>query len=63
MEAVVSTSRTFNIVGSLKCVVLLVMSFIRTLKFIIYGPDAEVCIYTDIVCKQEVFQISFPQFV
>ena len=29
---------------------------------VICGPDPKLCIYTD-VCNQEVFQISFPQFV
>jgi hypothetical protein len=33
------------------------------LKFIICGPDPKMCIYTDNVCNQEVFQILFPQFV
>ena len=29
---------------------------------VICGPDVKLCIYTD-VCNQEVFQISFLQFV
>jgi hypothetical protein len=27
------------------------------------GADPKMCIYTDNVCNQEVFQISLPQFV
>jgi hypothetical protein len=63
MEAVVSTSRTFNIVSSFKCVIVLVISLSRTLKFIVCGPGPKMCIYTDNVCNQEVLQMSFPQFV
>jgi hypothetical protein len=63
MEAVVSTLRMFNIVSSFKGVVVLMISFIRTLKFIICGPDPKVCIYTNNVCNWEVFQILFTQFV
>jgi len=34
-----------------------------TIEFsVICGPDPKLCIYTD-VCNQEVFQISFLQFV
>jgi hypothetical protein len=33
------------------------------LKFIVCSPDPKMCICTDNVCSQEVFQISFPQFV
>jgi hypothetical protein len=62
MEAVVSTLTTFNIVSSSECVIVLV-SFIRTLKFIRCGCDPKVCIYGNKVCNREVFQISFPQFV
>ena len=32
------------------------------MKFIVGGPDPKMCIYTDNVCNQELFQISFPQF-
>jgi hypothetical protein len=37
--------------------------FSITLTSIICGPDPKMCIYTDDVCNQEVFQISFAQFV
>jgi len=30
---------------------------------IIFGSDHKMCIYTDNVCNEGVFQISFPQFV
>jgi hypothetical protein len=63
MEAVVSTLRMFNIVSSIECVIVHLLSFIRTLKFIVCGPDPKMCIYTDNVCNQKVFEISFPQFV
>jgi hypothetical protein len=33
------------------------------LKFIVCGPDPKICIYTDNVCNQKVFQILFSQFV
>jgi hypothetical protein len=39
MEAVISTSKTFNIVSSFECVIVLVISVSRTLKFIVCGPD------------------------
>jgi hypothetical protein len=37
--------------------------FSRTSKFVIGGPNPKICIYTDDICNQEVFQISFPRFV
>lgn len=36
--------------------------FSRTLEFVICGPNPKMCIYTDNVSNQEVFQIPFPQF-
>jgi hypothetical protein len=61
IEAVASTSRMFNIVSNFECVIVHVISF--HLKFIVCHPDPKMCIYTDNVCKQEVFQISFPRFI
>ena len=37
--------------------------FSRTLEFVIRGPNPKMCIYTDNLSNQEVFQIPFPQFV
>jgi hypothetical protein len=64
MEAGVPSSRMFNVVSSFECVVHLIWYDIgRTLKFSICGTDHKVCIHTENVCNEEVFQIVFPQLV
>jgi hypothetical protein len=57
MEAVVSTLKKLNIVSCSECEIVHVIAFSRTLKFVVYGPDTKMCIFTDNACNQEVFQI------
>lgn len=37
--------------------------FSTTLEFVVCGPNPKMCIYTDNVGNQEVFEVPFPQFV
>jgi hypothetical protein len=50
MEAVVSTSRTLNIVRSYECDCPCNIILVE-LKFIVCGPDPKMCFYTDNVCN------------
>jgi len=63
MEAVVSPLIMLKLYIVLSVQFPLRYHFSRASKFIICGSDPKMCIHIDNEYQQEVFQISYPQFV